>query len=72
LKIFSNVYAEKGSTEEEKRIDEFLSDEVSKIMQSLASGPLPNKWPDSFKEHIKRLLNMARRTTKTTTNDNIT
>jgi hypothetical protein len=56
LRIFANIYAEKGSTEE-KRIDNFLSEEVTKIIQSLAADPpTPPIYPYSLKQLIQDLL----------------
>ena len=62
LRIFANVYGERrrGSTEEEKRIDNFLSEEVTKIVETLASdssGPAQEPFPDSLKQHVQNLLN---------------
>jgi hypothetical protein len=60
LRIFANTYyGEKGSTEEEKRIDNFLSEEVTKIVETLASdssGPAQEPFPDSLKQYIQSLL----------------
>jgi hypothetical protein len=61
LRIFANTYGEDGSTEE-KRIDNFLSEEVTKIVETLASdssGPVQKPFPDSLKKHVKNLLNKA-------------
>jgi hypothetical protein len=62
LRIFANTYGEVGdsNTEENKRIDNFLSKEVTKIIQALASdssGPAQEPFPDSLKQHVKNLLN---------------
>jgi hypothetical protein len=62
LRIFANTYgADKGigSSTENKRIDNFLSKEVTKIVQALASdssGPAQDPFPDSLKQHVKNLL----------------
>jgi hypothetical protein len=60
LRIFVNTYGEEGT--EEKRIDNFLSEEISKIVETLASdssGPAQEPFPDSLKQHIQNLLNEA-------------
>jgi hypothetical protein len=57
LRIFANTYGE-GSTEK-KRIDNFLSEEVTKIIETLASdssGPAQELFPDTLKQHVKNLL----------------
>lgn len=62
LRIFANTYgADKGigSSTENKRIDNFLSKEVTKIIEALASdssGPAQEPFPDSLKQHVKNLL----------------
>ena len=58
LKIFANIHAEKGNTEE-KRVDNFLSEEITETVKALAGPPLPEEYPDSFKQLIQRLLNEA-------------
>ena len=56
LRIFANIYGEKGSTED-KRIDNFMSEEVTKIIQSLAADPpTPPIYPYSLKQLIQDLL----------------
>ena len=60
LRIFANTYGE-GSTEK-KRIDNFLSEEVTKIIEALAtdsSGPTQEPFPDSLKQHLKNLWKNA-------------
>jgi hypothetical protein len=66
LRIFANTYADDveggGSTEEKNRIDNFLSEEVTKIIETLASdpsGPAQELFPDSLKQHVKNLLKEA-------------
>ena len=62
LRIFANTHAADkgiGSSTENKRIDNFLSKEVTKIIQALASdssGPAQEPFPDSLKQHVKNLL----------------
>ena len=61
LRIFANTHADKGigSSTENKRIDNFLSKEVTKIIEALASdssGPAQEPFPDSLKQHVKNLL----------------
>ena len=59
LRIFANTYG-KGESTEEKRIDNFLSEEVTKIIEALASdssGPAQEPFPDSLKQHVQNLLN---------------
>ena len=65
LRIFANTYdgdeRRRGSTEE-KRIDNFLSEEVTKIVETLASdssGPAQEPFLDSLKQHVQNLLNEA-------------
>jgi hypothetical protein len=61
LRIFANTYGEGRSTEE-KRIDNFLSEEVTKIVETLASdssGPTQEPFPDSLKQHVKNLWKNA-------------
>jgi hypothetical protein len=61
LRIFANTYGEGGGTEE-KRIDNFLSEEVTKIVETLASdssGPAQEPFPDSLKQHVKNLWKNA-------------
>jgi hypothetical protein len=58
LSIFANAYGNGGSTDE-KRIDNFLSEEVTKIVETLASdssGPAQEPFPNSLKQHIQKLL----------------
>jgi hypothetical protein len=58
LRIFANIHADKGSTED-KRINNFLSQEVTKIVHSLAETTPSEEYPDSFKQLIQRYLNEA-------------
>ena len=56
LRIFANTHGEGGT--EEKRIDNFLSEEVTKIVEALASdslGPAQELFPDSLKQHVQNL-----------------
>ena len=62
LRIFANVHADKGIGTENKRIDNFLSEEVTKIVETLASdssGPAQETFPVSLKQHVQNLLNEA-------------
>jgi hypothetical protein len=60
LRIFANIYAENGSTEE-KRIEIFLNKEITKIIQSLAVDPsTPPNYPYSLNQHIRRLLRIQK------------
>jgi hypothetical protein len=59
LRIFANTYYGKKGSTEEKRIDNFLSEEATKILETLASdssGPAQEPFPDSLKQHIQKLL----------------
>ena len=60
LRIFANTHADKGiGSTENKRIDNFLTEEVTKIIQALASdssGPAQEPFPDSLKQHVQNLL----------------
>jgi hypothetical protein len=61
LRIFANTYGDGrrgSSTEEKNRIDNFLSEEVTKIIETLASdssGPAQEPFPDSLKQHVQNL-----------------
>ena len=63
LRIFANTYdGERRGRTEEKRIHNFLSEEVTKIVETLvsdSSGPAQEPFPDSLKQHIQNLLNEA-------------
>ena len=62
MRIFANTYYGEGGSIEEKRIDNFLSEEVTKIVETLASdssGPAQEPFPDSLKQHVQNLLNEA-------------
>jgi hypothetical protein len=61
LIIFANIHAEKGSTEE-KRIDNFLVQEITETVKALAAEPLPEEYPDSLKQLIRMLFNSSKTT----------
>ena len=54
LTIFANYYSDKST--EDKRINNFISEEVTKITEALAADP-PEQFPESLKQIIHRRLN---------------
>ncbi len=54
LRNFANIYSDRST--EDKRINDLLSGEVTKIMTTLASMPLLDGWPELYKQHIQNLL----------------
>lgn len=57
LRIFSNIYSSKSK--EEKRVNEFLSNQITSILQALAVDPkgLAQKdFPETLKSHINLYL----------------
>ena len=61
LRIFANTYGEGVKYRREKNW-KFLSEEVTKIVETLASdssGPAQEPFPDSLKQHLKNLWKNA-------------
>ncbi len=65
LKIFANIHGE-GSTEY-KSINNFVTEEIVQTVKALAADPLPEEYPDSFKQLVQRLLKESETTEETIT-----